>query len=92
MPALKQPPASCDFEDTDMLCAADYPAEDVRWLWPGRIPIGKVTLLVGDPGNGKSLVALDIAARVSRGAAWPDEPQVQGSPGWISFCAPQKFA
>jgi putative DNA primase/helicase len=45
----------------------------VDWLWPERIPIGKVTLLVGDPGLGKSLVALDIAARVSTGAPWPDE-------------------
>ena len=45
-----------------------------EWLWPRRIPIGKVTLLVGDPGLGKSLVALDIAARVSTGAPWPDKP------------------
>jgi len=44
----------------------------VRWLWPGRVPLGKVTLLVGDPGRGKSLLALDMAARVSRGAPWPD--------------------
>jgi putative DNA primase/helicase len=56
-----------------MLCAADYPAEDVRWLWPGRIPLGKVTLLAGDPGNGKSLLTIDIASRVTRGTAWPDE-------------------
>jgi len=54
------------------LCLADLPRQDVDWLWPGRIPIGKVTLLVGDPGVGKSLVALDIAARVTRGAPWPD--------------------
>jgi putative DNA primase/helicase len=44
-----------------------------NWLWPGRIPLGYVTLLVADPGAGKSLVALDIAARVSRGATWPDQ-------------------
>ncbi len=44
----------------------------VNWLWPGRVPVGKVTLLIGDPGRGKSLLALDMAARVSRGAAWPD--------------------
>jgi hypothetical protein len=43
-----------------------------RWLWPGRIPLGRVTLLVSDPGLGKSLVALDVAARVSSGAPWPD--------------------
>ena len=44
----------------------------VNWLWPGRVPLGKVTLLVGDPGRGKSLITLDMAARVSRGAPWPD--------------------
>lgn len=31
-------------------CLANLPKHDVQWLWPGRIPIGKVTLLVGDPG------------------------------------------
>jgi putative DNA primase/helicase len=45
----------------------------VPWLWPGRIPLGRLTLLVGDPGLGKSLVTLDLAARVSLGAVWPDE-------------------
>jgi hypothetical protein len=43
----------------------------VQWLWEGRIPMGKVTLLDGEPGAGKSLLALDLAARVSRGAAMP---------------------
>jgi hypothetical protein len=56
-----------------LLRAADVPRRPVEWLWPNRIAIGKVTLLVGDPGLGKSLVALDIAARVSRGTPWPDE-------------------
>ena len=45
----------------------------LKWLWPGRVPLGKVTLIVGDPGRGKSLLALDMAARVTRGAAWPDQ-------------------
>jgi hypothetical protein len=44
----------------------------LRWLWPGVIPAGKLTLFVGDPGLGKSLVALDIAARVTSGIPWPD--------------------
>lgn len=44
----------------------------VRWLWPGRIPLGKLTIIDGDPGLGKSTVALDLAARVSIGAAMPD--------------------
>src|SRR5882757_4249698 len=47
--------------------------QTVRWLWPDRIPLGRITLLVSDPGLGKSLLTLDIAARVSTGAPWPDE-------------------
>ena len=63
--------------ETGIRCAGAFRLNDVqpttlRWLWPGRIPLGYITLLVGDPGAGKSLVALDIAARVSRGAPWPD--------------------
>lgn len=46
--------------------------EEVEWLWHGRVPRGKVTLIVGDPGLGKSFLTLDIVARVSRGLAWPD--------------------
>lgn len=44
----------------------------VEWLWPGRIPLGSITLLDGDPGVGKSTVALDIAARLTKGRAMPD--------------------
>jgi putative DNA primase/helicase len=46
--------------------------ETLKWLWPGRIPLGKLTLLIGDPGLGKSLVTIDIAARISRGSNFPD--------------------
>jgi putative DNA primase/helicase len=59
----------------DAVCLANVAATDVCWLWPGRIALGKVTLLAGDPGLGKSFVTLDIAARVSRGTVWPDELQ-----------------
>ncbi len=44
----------------------------VRWLWPGRVPIGKVTVIFGGCNAGKSIVALNLAARVSAGADWPD--------------------
>lgn len=46
--------------------------EPLRWLWPGRIPSGKLTVVAGDPGLGKSLLTIDLAARVSTGAAFPD--------------------
>jgi putative DNA primase/helicase len=45
---------------------------DVEWLWPGRIALGCLTVLAGDPDVGKSYLALELAARVSRGAVWPD--------------------
>ena len=43
----------------------------IEWLWRGRIPFGKITLLDGDPGVGKSLLALTIAACVSTGRPLP---------------------
>jgi len=61
----------------------DVEREMLQWLWPGRIPLGKLTLLAGDPGLGKSLVSLDIAARVSRGGAWPDTPLLSQSVGSV---------
>src|SRR5579863_10600519 len=54
---------------------------DVQWLWPGRIPRGMVTLVEGAEGAGKSFVALDVAARVSRGLGWPGLPGSPGLPG-----------
>lgn len=46
--------------------------ESVSWLWPGRVPFGKLTVLDGDPGLGKSMVTLDIAARLTSGRPFPD--------------------
>jgi KaiC/GvpD/RAD55 family RecA-like ATPase len=43
----------------------------LRWLWDGVIPRGKLTVLAGDPGMGKSLLTLDVASRASSGAGWP---------------------
>jgi putative DNA primase/helicase len=45
--------------------------QQLKWLWPGFFPLGKVSLLAGNPGLGKSQVTLDIAARVSAGTPWP---------------------
>lgn len=46
--------------------------ERVRWLWEGRIALGKLNLMDGDPGTGKSAATTDLGARVSVGKAWPD--------------------
>ena len=52
--------------------------EPLRRLWEGRIPLGKVSLLAGDPALGKSFVTLDLAARVSRGEGGPPERGLDG--------------
>ena len=66
-----------------VVCLADVKPMPVELLWPGRVALGKVTLLAGDPGLGKSLVTLDMAARVSRGVAWPDDPTADGQAGSV---------
>jgi len=66
-----------------MVSLADVEAKPVRWLWPSRIALGKLTLLVGDPKVGKSFITLDLAARVSRGDGWPDCPACTSAPGGV---------
>jgi putative DNA primase/helicase len=61
------------------LCrVSDLRPEPVRWLWPGRLALGKLALLEGDPGLGKSLVTLDFCARLSRGRPLPDGSATPG--------------
>lgn len=48
-------------------------AEPISWLWPDRIPRGKLTLIAGFPDQGKSQIMLKIAALVTTGGAWPND-------------------
>lgn len=60
---------------------ADVVPESVSWLWSDRLPLGKLSLLVGDPSAGKSYLSLAIAAAITRGAALPvgHRPAASGS-------------
>ena len=51
---------------------SEVEAETVEWLWGSRIPLGKLTILDGDPGLGKSVITMDLAARVTTGASFPN--------------------
>lgn len=62
---------------------SDVEPEEVKWLWPGRIAQGKLTILAGDPGLGKSFLSCDFAARISRGSAWPDDPKNRAPIGGV---------
>jgi hypothetical protein len=46
--------------------------EEIEWLWPSWLALGKLALVDGDPGLGKSAMTLDLAARVSAGKRFPD--------------------
>jgi len=52
--------------------ASEVVTKPVRWLWDKRIPKGKLTMFDGDPDVGKSVVTMDLAARVSTGRTFPD--------------------
>ncbi|GAA4207492.1 AAA family ATPase [Actinocatenispora rupis] len=50
--------------------------ERINWLWPGYLAAGKLHVVDGDPGTGKSTMTTDLAARITTGKPWPD-----GQPG-----------
>ncbi len=54
-----------------LISLEDVAVEPVRWLWYPYIPLGKLTILYGDPGEGKTTLALWIAAACSRGQVLP---------------------
>lgn len=52
---------------------SDIEPEEVRWLWYPYVPAGKLTLLEGDPGMGKSFITCSMAADISRGRQLPGQ-------------------
>lgn len=59
--------------EQEILCFADIQAEEVKWLWYPYIPYGKITILQGDPGCGKTMAVLSLAALLSKGESLPFE-------------------
>lgn len=65
----------------------------VKWIWRRWIPFGFLTLLVGEPGGGKSMVALDWARIITQAAMWPLET-TKAEPGcivWVETEAGQQL-
>jgi len=58
-------------DGVDLIDAASLKAEPIRWLWPGWLARGKLHVLAGAPGTGKTTLAMDVAACVSAGRALP---------------------
>jgi len=53
-------------------CGADLRPKPVQWLWPDWLALGKFHLLAGAPGQGKTTIAIGLAATVTVGGRWTD--------------------
>ena len=47
---------------------SEVQSQEIEWLWFPFIPYGKLTIIQGDPGDGKTTLVLNIAAKLSKGA------------------------
>jgi hypothetical protein len=72
LPSRVNPTELAREQSLRIVCMADVEAEDVTWLWTPYIPIGKLTILEGDPGIGKSWLTCAIASAVSTGHGLPN--------------------
>ena len=63
---------------------SDVQSKPVQWLWCPYIPIGKVTLLQGDPNDGKSTMMMNIVSELSKGGTMPDGTEL-GRPQKIIY-------
>ena len=60
-------------EKLKLINMADVTAQNVRWLWYPYVPFGKITMLMGDPGEGKTMLVLALAAMITKGELLPGE-------------------
>lgn len=57
----------------EILPGSAYNPEQIRWLWRDWLALGKLHLLAGSPGTGKTTIALNLAAAITSGRPWPDD-------------------
>lgn len=53
--------------ELQMIKMSEIQSQEVAWLWFPFIPYGKLTIVQGDPGDGKTTLVLNIAAKLSKG-------------------------
>lgn len=63
----------------------DVVSKEVEWLWYPYIPYGKITIIEGDPGEGKTTLVLKLAAALSRGLPLPCDDDKEYEPIHIIY-------
>lgn len=63
----------------------DVVSKEVEWLWYPYIPYGKITIVEGDPGKGKTTLVLKLAAVLSRGLPLPCDDDREQEPIHIIY-------
>jgi putative DNA primase/helicase len=59
----------------NLRCGANIKPQAITWLWDGWLPAGKLTILAGTAGTGKTTLTLGLAAVLTAGGMWPDHTQ-----------------
>jgi DNA repair protein RadA/Sms len=60
----------------EIIRMSEVQATEVSWLWHPYIPFGKITMIQGDPGDGKTMLVLTLSALLSNGSALPEQTAV----------------
>lgn len=63
-------------QELKIIKMSDIQSEEVEWLWYPFIPYGKLTIIQGDPGDGKTTLALNIASKLSKGEMLDQEMKI----------------
>lgn len=59
-----------------MIRMSEVQSQEIEWLWYPFIPYGKLTIIQGDPGDGKTTMVLNLAAKLSKGEALDENMKV----------------
>lgn len=71
------PPPQAQGTQVLLTCGTDLNPEPIRWLWKDWLALGKLHILAGAPGQGKTTLALTMGAAITIGGAWPDGSQCE---------------
>ena len=55
-----------------MIRMSEIEAQEIKWLWYPFIPYGKLTIVQGDPGDGKTTMILNLAAQLTKGKGFEE--------------------